>query len=687
MSNRDIPNEDIERVLREHFKAEASELRAPSDPWDWLESRLEPMTRRPYLRRLLGTGSGRFAVASRALAAAAASIVAVVAVVGVWSVAMDSSGSSPEGLPSLPGTRGVPGPLGSRGEPGLPGLPGNPGSPGLQDPAGSRTTAAEDPTVAEGDSYGVAIAIAEVSASPAGSAATPEPQGPSMELALQGSPSKSGPSGVGAAIPGTVAPPSSTTFRDSARQPYMAASVDNVSTFSLDVDRTSYQLALNWARSGLEVDPDSVRAEEWINAFDYGYSPPLNRDSFAVATDVFQHPLDDRRHLARIAFQAPEAEHESRPLNVTLVLDASGSMREGNRVDIAREAAESIRQSLGYRDRIAVVHFTDGVIRALTVEHSDPGDADVRRSIDNLAPHGSTNVQAGLNLGVRLADDARWARPEAYNYIILMSDGVANVEATDPFAILESASDSDNSNPLRLITIGVGIENYNDYLLEQLAQHGNGWYRYLSTVEQARETFSRDNWLALSMPFADQMRAQVTWDPDVVKAWRIVGYENRVTSDESFTQARKEFAEIPSGAATTVFYELELKHGSLTDGVSLGSVELRWVTPSTGESNRQHADILGRRDTEFGALPPLLQMGAVVALSADRYSSLPYMDSAHPDARGMYSDLALLTLLLGERWVLEGQLGHLQAYRDFKFLMEHITRHIVEPEEPSGYSR
>ena len=134
-----------------------------------------------------------------------------------------------------------------------------------------------------------------------------------------------------------------------------------------------------------------------------------------------------------------------------------------------------------------------------------------------------------------------------------MSDGVANVDATDPFSILESAYDRDSKNPLRLIAIGVGIDNYNDYLLEQLAQHGNGWYRYLQDSEQARATFSRENWLAISTPFADQARAQVTWDTGLVDSWRIVGYENRVTPDATFTQDRKEFAELPSGTATTVF--------------------------------------------------------------------------------------------------------------------------------------
>ena len=332
-----------------------------------------------------------------------------------------------------------------------------------------------------------------------------------------------------------------TNFQDYIRERFVSSALDNVSTFSLDTDRTSYHLALNWARTGYEVDPDSVRAEEWINAFNYNYERPLRNDSFAVTSDLFQHPLDSRMHMARIAFQAAEANYDSTPVNVTLVLDASGSMDTGNRVEIAREAAESIRRSLSDRDRIAVVHFSSEVIRLHTVEHTRPSDRDVARSINDLTPGGATNVQAGLDLAVQLADRARRQNPNSYNYIIIMSDGVANVDATDPFAILESAGDYDSANPLRLITIGVGIENYNDYLLEQLAQHGNGWYRYLSDTNQARATFTRENWLALSVPFADQTRAQATWDPNMVASWRIVGYENRITSDESFTEARREF--------------------------------------------------------------------------------------------------------------------------------------------------
>ena len=477
--------------------------------------------------------------------------------------------------------------------------------------------------------------------------------------------------------------PPATTFQDYERTGFVETSVDAVSTFSLDADRTSYFLALNWARNGYTVEPDSVRAEEWINAFEYGYAHPTDERSFAITGAVVRHPLDADLNLARIAFQAPEFRDDT-PLNVTLVLDASGSMAAGNRVDIARAAAEAIRGSLGPNDRIAVVHFTTYVIDEYTVGHSAPDDGDVVRSIGQLRAHDSTNVQAGLDLGVELADAARRERPDAFNYIILMSDGVANVDATDPFAILESAEDTDSRNPLRLITIGVGIENYNDYLLEQLAQHGNGWYRYLDDTTQARETFTRENWLALSTPFADQTRAQVTWDPSVVKSWRIVGYENRVTPDHTFTQNRKEFAELPAGTATTVFFELELHERS---GLvpQFGRVEVRWVEPATGESRSQTSTVSDLTGAPFGNRGELLRLGAIVGLAADRYSRLStQVEGQEVDAAGVRADLAALQ---GELDALAASLGSTEAYRDFEFLLDALAESAEALAPASGYSR
>ena len=474
--------------------------------------------------------------------------------------------------------------------------------------------------------------------------------------------------------------PSATTFRDNERTNAVRTTEDSVSTFSLDTDRTSFQLALSWARAGHQVEPDSVRSEEWVNAFNYRYEQPSRDDSFAIHTDVMPHPLDGGMILARIAFQAPKLRDDGRPLNVTLVLDSSGSMADGNRVEIARTASDSIRRSLRSGDRISVVQFNSSVEHRLTVENQSPDSSDVAWSIGQLTPGGSTNVQAGLNRGVEIADSMRWHNPEAYNYVILMSDGVANVDATDPFAILASAGDRDSSNPLRLITIGVGIANYNDQLLEQLAQHGNGWYRYLDEPGQARALFSRESWLALSIPFADQTRAQITWNPDVIESWRIVGYENRITADQNFTEARKEFAEIPSGAATTAFYELRpVNRLRLGDVVNLGDVELRWVTPVSNDSNRQHAQILARYDQpsndDAGAL---LHFGAVVALAADRYSSLPYPDAPYD----VQYDLSVLKDELRE---VEHHLGGLASYQDFAFVLDWIAAETQR--SSSGYSQ
>ena len=686
MARNDSLDRGMERMLRDHFAAESDRLRAPEDTWQRLEGRLDA----PRQSWLAWGRRGWRPVLAAATSVAVVAVVAVSAILIVpeldvgpmrrppspkplrprrsqqirWRLKRLPAPLRRPGLPTPPTRRFLPKlPLTQRHHKGIRRWLPAPASKARRGWPGSRAHPRLRRTLPPHR-----LPLRPQSSIPGGY------PGPTRRLAA----------GRGAAS--RSAAPGATTFQDYRRQPAVATSEDAVSTFSLDTDRTSYHLALNWAREGYEVEPDSVRAEEWVNAFDYRYDPPADGWGFAISSEVTAHPLDGEKHLARISFQAAHVQ-DDRPLNVTLVLDASGSMQEGNRVDIARAAAEAIRQSLGSGDRIAVVHFTDDVIRAYTVEHRQPADSAVVNSIGRLAPHGSTNVQAGLDLGVTLADKARRSRPDAYNYIVLMSDGVANVNATNPFEILESAHDADSGNPLRLITIGVGIQNYNDYLLEQLAQHGNGWYRYLSNVDQARATFRRENWVALASPFADQTRAQVTWDAAMVKSWRIIGYENRVTSDESFVEDRKEFAEIHSGAATTVFYELELHDRARRSGaghVDLGDVELRWVVPETGQSRSQRASVWDADLFDQG--DALFQLGAIVALAADLYGGLPFSeDRGYPGAA--YTGMLTLSDRLES---LRTELGELQAFQDFAFLLGHITEavgHKAGPSGSSGYSQ
>ena len=696
-------DQEMERALREHFDAEAQDLRAPENLWARLEDRMDlPPTQHPVTqvrRKILGalkqnwfpvmaTG-GAVAVAASAVFLASratqdefgvAEPYAAAAAPAATATAAPAAAAPAAAAPAATAAPAMAAP--AMAAPAAPAAPRPTAAPAARvvikevpvERVVEKTVVKEVPVEKVVTREVVVEKVVEVEAMPMKQA--PAPAATAAPQAAAGQP---------VVAPAPARPPD-TTFQDYGRQPFVATAEDAVSTFSLDTDRTSYQLALSWLHEGYAIEPDSVRAEEWINAFDYQYELPADDWGFAITSDVAMHPLDGSKHLVRIGFQAAEVS-DTRPLNVTLVLDASGSMGDGNRVDIARAAAEAIRQSLRPQDRLAVVHFTEGVIHDLTVEHTSPDATAVERSIQRLAPHGSTNVQAGLNQGVRLADRIRRERPEAYNYVILLSDGVANVDATNPFAILESAYDRNALNPLRLITIGVGINNYNDVLLEQLAQHGNGWYRYLDNPSQAQATFSRDNWLALSTPFADQTRAQVTWDPDLVKSWRIIGYENRVTSDQSFAEDRKEFAEIPSGAATTVFYEIELHDRARARAgqeVTLANVELRWVVAETGQSRSQRSEVRGRLDTSLSATgDPLLQLGAIVALSADRYGGLSDGEYVAEISR----DLTELEDQLGS---LSTSLGGLGAYQDFRFMLEHMAeraRAQAPPAASSGYSR
>ena len=544
------------------------------------------------------------------------------------------------------------------------------------------------PAAPSGSSQRAAPAVAAAPAAPAG-AASQSSQPSQANQNNQADTARTAPRPEPTSVPWDTAAPGA--------QPMVRAAQDPVSTFSLDTDRASYQRALELANAGHEIDPADVRAEEWINSLAYGYPQPSRSEEFGIFADVFQHPDTQGMHMARIGIQAPELQSR-RAVNVTLVLDSSGSMGDENRVEIAREAAYTIVSNLlDGADQVAVVHFEEGVNHSLTVEHTRPSDRDVSRSIGQLRPGGATNVQAGLDQGLRLAYDARARHPGSINYVILFSDGVANVNATDPFAILHNlGEDSEYSrpNPIRIITIGVGIKGYNDQLLEQIAQHGNGWYRYLDDVRDAQATFRHENWIRLINAFADQARAQVTWDPELVGHWRIVGYENRVTADATFTQNLREFAEIPAGTATTVLYELQLTPQVAQRSAAtarLGDIEVRWVEPVTGISREQYGTVSGAwRDNFNGLQDQMLRLGVITGLAADVYASLD--DGGY--GTGGYDAPNRIRILVEEHRTLEGNLGHLQAYRDTSLLLDSLNRRAADygqfqprqPRQDSGYS-
>ena len=303
MSNREFTDDYMEGLLRDHFKAEVAQQPASKHPWDWLKSRLETPYKRTRLSELMSFVHSGMVTMSKSLIVALPILIVLIGVVVfiLAPIPTDNNGMSNEGftmvsppqspVPSYSGMPGQPGNPGSsvaptpdsahftvsggsvlssrQGPPGAPGLPGNPGNPGTSNSSGQQSNQA-----------------LVNSLSPSQRASTQETDSQSTKAATS---RLSDPDGAPAPAP------SATTFKDYERSKFVSTAQDSFSTFSLDTDRTSFQLALNWARSGHTVEPDSVRAEEWINSFNYGYeSSGPYRDSFAITTDVFRHPLNSR---------------------------------------------------------------------------------------------------------------------------------------------------------------------------------------------------------------------------------------------------------------------------------------------------------------------------------------------------------------------------------------------------------
>jgi Ca-activated chloride channel family protein len=412
------------------------------------------------------------------------------------------------------------------------------------------------------------------------------------------------------------------TFDDPGINPIIDTDEDRDSTFAMDVDTASYTIARRFAADGNIPDPASVRVEEWVNAFDQAYPAP-DDDTFAVFVDGGPSPfIDDSELLLRIGIKARESSERARPhAALTFVIDTSGSMGRESRLELVKDALRKLVLNLGSGDSIAVVTFGQDA-RVVLEPTSATDEEEILDAIARLQPGGSTNLEAGLRLGYELAREA--FAGERINRIVLASDGVANVGLTDAEGILRRISD-DAAAGIDLVAIGVGMGNYNDALLEQLADRGDGFYAYVNSLDEARQLFS-EGLTGTLQTVAFDAKVQVTFDPDVVAEYRLLGYENRAIDDNQFRDPEVQAGAIGAGHSVTALYVIRLRD-DLVDAGSLGSVRLRWTEPDAQDESRLTWDV----DTDeiarsFGSTEATFQLDAIVAATAEVLRESPYAE-------------------------------------------------------------
>lgn len=370
------------------------------------------------------------------------------------------------------------------------------------------------------------------------------------------------------------------TFVDAGASGFVQTAADPLSTFGLDVDTGSWSTGQLLLDRGQRPPPASIRPEEWVNAFDASYPAPTDTDLGVTVDGAAAPHAEDGTALVRVGVQGREvADTERPPAALTFVVDTSGSMDVRNRLGLVQSSLALLVNALRPDDSIGIVTYSTNA--RVLLEPTPVADADtIVEAIDELRPHGSTNMAAGLNQGYALAERAY--AESGLNTVLLASDGVANVGTTGPDALATTIQERAEQG-IHLAAVGYGMGNYNDDLMEQLADGGDGFYSYVDTFTEAERLFA-DDLTSLLTVVADDAKVQVAFDPARVLDYRLIGYRNRALDDAEIAQADADAGEIGAGHAVTALYEVRLADG-VAPGDEIGSVDLRWRS-ATADAER-----------------------------------------------------------------------------------------------------
>jgi len=398
-------------------------------------------------------------------------------------------------------------------------------------------------------------------------------------------------------------------FEDYGVNPSIDTEDDNLSTFALDVDTGSYTVGRNYLRDGNLPPSDSVRVEEYVNYFEQGYPNPPAHQAFGISVDGAPSPFTqtERYQMLRVGIQGYAVPPEERKdASLVFVIDVSGSMDMDNRLGLVKRSLELLVEQLRPTDQVAIVVYgTDARLVLDPTRGSAKGR--ILSAIYELRPEGVTNAEAGIRLGYRTA--MRSYINGGINRIILCSDGVANMGQTESDAILSEVKGYVDEG-VTLATVGFGMDNYNDTLMEQLADNGDGFYSYVDTLDEARRLFI-DQITGTLQTIAMDAKVQVDFNPEVVTRYRLVGFENRAIADEDFRDNSVDAGEIGAGHSVTALYEVKLRSDAYG---RIATVFLRWQDPDTRQVIEMSKDFnTGEMARDYRESSPYFQRTIIVA--------------------------------------------------------------------------
>ncbi|WP_454720656.1 MULTISPECIES: vWA domain-containing protein [Cupriavidus] len=327
-----------------------------------------------------------------------------------------------------------------------------------------------------------------------------------------------------------------------------------VSTFGIDVDTGSYSNVRRLLNAGRLPPADAVRVEEMINYFPYGDAPPRDGRPFAVHAEAAPAPWHAGNVLLRIGIKAADAARESLPpANLVFLVDVSGSMYSADKLPLLKSSLKLLTNALRPQDRITLVTYASGTRVALPPTPGSDKSA-IAAAIDALVASGATAGASGIALAYQAAQQSFIAG--GINRVLLATDGDFNVGITD-FRELKAMVAEKRKSGVSLSTLGFGTGNYNDQLMEQLADAGDGAYSYIDNLMEGRKVLVEEMSSTLATVARD-VKIQVEFNPATVREYRLIGYENRALRREDFNNDQADAGDIGAGHTVTALYELSL---------------------------------------------------------------------------------------------------------------------------------